>query len=264
LQNPELVFRRKRGILKRQVKPLLKKLFHLGNDDDVYLTSEGITIDGPWGRKMPLRDLADGYKSTFQWVIDFIGWAILHQPTAARKLETEGIVLVDSIEEHLHPKWQRTIVRDLRLAFPRIQFITTSHSPMIAGNTRIDSILNSESRLHHLFLTKEGVRSSEIKEDLTELNCDQILASEAFGHIPYVNEELPELLTKASALASRDDRTEEEEDKLNKIKDILKSKMFPEGRTLIERIVERDYYKELESEIKSIKQLIERDSNDND
>ena len=44
---------------------------------------------------------------------------------------TPGMVLVDEIDVHLHPKWQRRVVRDLKETFPRIQFVCTSHSPFI-------------------------------------------------------------------------------------------------------------------------------------
>jgi predicted ATP-binding protein involved in virulence len=46
-------------------------------------------------------------------------------------LETEGVVLVDEIDLHLHPKWQRRVARDLQAAFPKMQFIATTHSPFI-------------------------------------------------------------------------------------------------------------------------------------
>ena len=53
-----------------------------------------------------------------------------HLNGEARKL-TEGVVLIDEIDLHLHPKWQKTIVPNLKDLFPNIQFILTSHSPFI-------------------------------------------------------------------------------------------------------------------------------------
>jgi len=49
---------------------------------------------------------------------------------AAQK--TPGIVLIDEIDLHLHPKWQRRVVEDLRATFPALQFVATTHSPFIA------------------------------------------------------------------------------------------------------------------------------------
>lgn len=45
--------------------------------------------------------------------------------------QTEGIVLIDEVDVHLHPKWQQTILSQLRDAFPCIQFIVTTHSPQV-------------------------------------------------------------------------------------------------------------------------------------
>ena len=45
--------------------------------------------------------------------------------------QTPGMVLIDEIDVHLHPKWQRQVIRDLKETFPRIQFVCTSHSPFI-------------------------------------------------------------------------------------------------------------------------------------
>ncbi len=53
-----------------------------------------------------------------------------------------GVVLCEDIETHLHPRWQRRIVDDLRRAFPRLQFIATTHSPFIVQSMRIDEVIN--------------------------------------------------------------------------------------------------------------------------
>ena len=55
--------------------------------------------------------------------------------------ETPGIVLIDELDLHLHPKWQRRIIGDLRRTFPKIQFIATTHSPQLIGQVKPDEIL---------------------------------------------------------------------------------------------------------------------------
>ena len=50
------------------------------------------------------------------------------------------VVLIDEIDLHLHPKWQRQIVRNLTAAFPRCQFIATTHSPQVIGEVEHDRI----------------------------------------------------------------------------------------------------------------------------
>jgi hypothetical protein len=56
----------------------------------------------------------------------------------------EGICLVDEIDLHLHPRWQAGVVRTLRAAFPRIQFIATTHSPMVLPGLRPEEIFRLE------------------------------------------------------------------------------------------------------------------------
>jgi predicted ATP-binding protein involved in virulence len=60
--------------------------------------------------------------------------------------QTPGVVLVDELDVHLHPKWQRGVVEDLRSTFPRMQFIGTTHSPFIVQSLREDELINLEGQ----------------------------------------------------------------------------------------------------------------------
>lgn len=55
-------------------------------------------------------------------------------------MQTEGIVLIDEVDMHLHPSWQQLIVQLLREAFPRLQFIVTTHSPQVLSTIRRENI----------------------------------------------------------------------------------------------------------------------------
>lgn len=61
-------------------------------------------------------------------------------------IKTPGIVLIDEIDLHLHPKWQRVVVNHLREAFPKVQFIISTHSPFIIQSLQAGEVidLNSE------------------------------------------------------------------------------------------------------------------------
>ena len=82
---------------------------------------------------VPFNNLSDGYRNIIAMVADIAYRAVRLNPhleiEAAKK--TEGIILIDEIDLHLHPKWQRKIVRDLQQAFPKLQFIASTHSPFI-------------------------------------------------------------------------------------------------------------------------------------
>jgi predicted ATP-binding protein involved in virulence len=60
--------------------------------------------------------------------------------------ETPGVVLIDELDVHLHPKWQREVVESLRRVFPRLQFISTTHSPFIVQSLREDELINLQGQ----------------------------------------------------------------------------------------------------------------------
>ncbi len=98
---------------------------------------------GPSARvRLPAAALSHGYQSTIALVADLIGQVMLETERAAVPLEDmEGIVLIDEIDLHLHPLWQRQLVPSLSRAFPNIQFIATTHSPMILPGLKADEIV---------------------------------------------------------------------------------------------------------------------------
>lgn len=85
------------------------------------------------GRLMPFDALSDGYRNTVAMIAD-IAWraSVLNPHLGAQGPRSAvGVVLIDELDLHLHPKWQRRIIADLRAAFPKIQFIATTHSPFV-------------------------------------------------------------------------------------------------------------------------------------
>ncbi len=167
---------------------------------------KSLTVDDSFKRKMPIEALADGYQATITWVMDMLGWALLHDDKVFLK-EISGIVLIDEIEHHLHPIWQLSIVSILKRVFPKVQFIITTHAPLVAANCR--KLLPNESDMRVFSLRKKGkkVLLSIVEENLGELNIAQVLSSEAFNHIFSINPRIDGLLRKASILAAKDKRT---------------------------------------------------------
>ena len=222
----------------------------------IQLERNGIFVKGEWGSYVPLGSLGDGYQATMAWIMDMYGWKLLYEHKL-ENAEVAGIVFVDELEQHLHPFWQKEIVGRLHKQFPEIQFIITTHSPLIALNSySLDKKLNSK----HFVLNWEGdkVVSSEVQEPMSDLGYDQLLGSEAFGHIYSQNTEVEELLEEMSKLASKDELDPIKHELLDTLKSKLKKVMFPEGKTLIERIVEREYYSELEKRLQEFNDLIDK------
>lgn len=116
------------------------------------------------GRVMPFNDLSDGYRNMLVMVAD-IAWraAVLNPHHGAEVLaNSEGVVLIDEIDLHLHPEWQRRVVNDLRSAFPRIQFIATTHSPFVIQSLLHGELINLDPEL------AEGEYVGKSPEDIVE------------------------------------------------------------------------------------------------
>ncbi|QDS99311.1 AAA family ATPase [Adhaeretor mobilis] len=93
------------------------------------------------GTPLVVQKLSDGERGTLALVLDLT--RRLAQASAAADdpaKEAEAVVLIDEIELHLHPRWQRRVIRNLTEAFPKCQFIATTHSPQVIGEVQNDHI----------------------------------------------------------------------------------------------------------------------------
>ena len=87
--------------------------------------------------KFPIRMLSDGEKGVISLVADIAyRMALLNPNLFERVLQTPGVVLIDEIDMHLHPSWQKRIMKDLMNIFPNVQFIVTTHSPSVLANIK--------------------------------------------------------------------------------------------------------------------------------
>ena len=115
-------------LLKSELFPEIKG-FKFGRyeleNDQVSVRFE--TIDGD----MRFDELGFGYQTTLTWLADFCKRMFELYPDAENPLLEEAVVLVDEIDLHLHPKWQRDLVPTLSKIFPNVQFVGTTHSPHV-------------------------------------------------------------------------------------------------------------------------------------
>ena len=82
-------------------------------------------------QQLRIEQLSDGYRTTLAMVMDIAARMATANSLARSILDNEGIVLIDEVDLHLHPKWQQTILPDLMRTFPRVQFIVSTHSPQV-------------------------------------------------------------------------------------------------------------------------------------
>lgn len=83
--------------------------------------------------EIQVDQLSDGEKCTLALFGDLARRIAMANPGRENPLQGEGIVLIDEIELHMHPSWQRSVLGILRRTFPNIQFIITTHSPQVLG-----------------------------------------------------------------------------------------------------------------------------------
>jgi hypothetical protein len=194
LQNPELVLRRilsrsrkKRGSPRldlndgrlSKLEPLLESICSvlMLPPGSIQLTVRGLSISGPWGPFQPVGGLGDGFQATLSWLTDLLGWAVLYDPAQPVEL-VKGIVLVDELEQHLHPRWQRKIIKLLREQFPFVQFIATTHTPMCAIGTT--DLKDEECKLIKLEREDDSVVAVEDFMPPRHQRADQVLTSSLF------------------------------------------------------------------------------------
>ncbi len=176
LQSPELVIRRlvdeagwqntDRGVRTLdRLRQTLAKLLNLKNSKAIELSRRGVTMKGSWGKE-ELAALGDGYRATTTWTLDLISWWLLHDEEPAHDFtaaKLAGIVIVDELEQHLHPRWQRTILPQLRKVFPKIQFVVATHSPLVASSCSDVTVHRLEGGKHSEHLPY-GWRAEDVYE----------------------------------------------------------------------------------------------------
>ena len=247
LQNPEVVLLKSKDRYKTLSNILLRVLM-LDEGSNVFLPEkpdESAEISGPWG-KLPINSLSEGYRSTLQWLLDFLAWSIY-----AGRLDTGnvigGILLIDELEQHLHPRWQRYIVQRLAEKLPHTQVISTTHTPLVAaavsdlpssgilklslesGNSAVSGELIKPNELH-------GKRADQILADLFDLETSRTLGSQ-------------DEISRYSELAAKK-RTNNENEELLILSESLRDKLTL-GENSIERDVEKAVHKVLEMQLKS-------------
>lgn len=96
------------------------------------------------GTRVPFGSLSDGYRSYTSWILDVVFHLSTTDPPLRDPAAARGVVLVDEVDMNMHPEWQRTVVRHVATALPNIQFVLTTHSPIIVGTLEAPNILLTE------------------------------------------------------------------------------------------------------------------------
>lgn len=178
---------------KDREKAILAQLVRLLNHDFLQngMKVKGVDSDGLWledrsGTVLPLMDMSDGYRAALAMMVDIVRHIVTvfgHEDLITDRdgtlfLNQQGIVLIDEVDAHLHPEWQRQIGFWLKKHFPRVQFIVTTHSALICQAADQDGIF-------HLPAPSSECAPFQLTGDeyfkIVRSKPDTILLSSAFG-----------------------------------------------------------------------------------
>jgi len=127
-------------------------------------------------KREKVSTLSDGYRNIIGIVSDIAyRMAILNPNLGLDVIEkTSGVVLIDEIDLHLHPKWQKEIVKILITLFPKVQFIATSHSPFIIQSLRSGSIIKLDESNEPLDVDATEMSLEDISEYIQKIDTPQM------------------------------------------------------------------------------------------
>lgn len=146
----------------------------------IHVGADVIEVEGPGVGRVPLGALSDGYLTTTGWVLDLIArWA---EDAKRRGLALDGsfrermtgVAIIDEIDLHLHPRWQREVITVVRRLFPRMSFVVTTHNPLCILGARAGEI--------HILRREQGTGRVTIQQrDLPPgAGAERILTGEWF------------------------------------------------------------------------------------
>ena len=121
------------------------------------------TDDKGQKNKLSFSQLSDGYRNAVSLAADIAYRCIQLNPSLGERavIDTEGVILIDEIDMHLHPNWQSHFINDLKKAFPKIQFVATTHSLTIVQSLKKEELINLDDT--------EGLNNDPFKYSIEEI-----------------------------------------------------------------------------------------------
>jgi len=228
LQVSELVLRRLKDYLGSEFydKTMLgiKKALCLPEDVKIdFVKGGGIIIsDATIGDAIPLQGWADGYRLTFNWILDFYGWAM-----RANKISDsgtiQGILLIDELEQHIHPSMQTEILLRLKELFPDVQIFATTHSPLVSLSAKPDELVV-------LRREQKYVKKEESVPDFTKYSAEDMLVDKRLFdsdvYSPETNKKLNEYRNLLQIPKKKRQKTQTEQ--IKKLAGELRTEQIPE------------------------------------
>lgn len=143
----------------------------IGNCSDVYFDmklQELIMVQSHPEQRLPFHMLSDGVRSMFAMVMEIASRCYLLNPHLGEEssLNTSGVVLIDELDLHLHPEWQMRVIDNLQNAFPKIQFIASTHAPLVVGALKDGCIICVDNNQTYDFSLQYGRDANYILKEM--------------------------------------------------------------------------------------------------
>jgi predicted ATP-binding protein involved in virulence len=159
---------------------------------------------------VPLHRLGYGYQTLIAWVTDFASRMMERYPDSPDPFKEAAIVLVDEIDLHLHPLWQRKLIADLTKHFPNTQFIATAHSPLVVQAAENANIAVLKRVGDHVEIINDP-------EQIRGWRIDQILTSDLFGLESARSPEIEALIKRKQELLTKNKQSARDKAELREL-----------------------------------------------
>jgi len=180
------------------------------------------------GRRTRLSELSDGYKSMLALAMDIM----FHLTNSSFDMESaRGLVMIDELELHLHPRWKVAVVRQLRTLFPNVRFVATTHDPLcVLGLRRSElHVLTADPTTRGIILEKIDVPRGT--------RADEVLTGPWFGVSSTIDAATQALMQEHSRLLQRQERTRDEESRRTELEEVLCKRLAGFATTRAQRAV---------------------------
>lgn len=184
------------------------------------------------GKLLRVEQLSDGEKCLFALVGDLARRLAIANPSRTNALEGEGIILIDEIDLHLHPKWQRLVVPQLLKVFPNCQFIVSTHSPHVVTHVQPENLFLLSQDENGITVTKPvesyGKNVDRVLEDFMGLETTR--PDEVFNSLNLIYE-----LVRNGKLNDASDEIDKLQQRIGSDGDLAKARVLIKRKELIGR-----------------------------
>ncbi len=187
---------------------------------------------------VPLRSLSDGHQCVAAWIGDLlyritIPFGNVQEPSDDHRspLEASGILLIDEVDLHLHPRWQRELLSLLRKRLPNFQVIATTHSPITAQQAGIN-------QLHYITRQNGRIEIEQFTGNPRSLLINQLLMTDVFGLESDESLEVQEKKSRYRELRDKEPLLDGERQELDQLKTYLSER--PTGGRSNMRLQEKE------------------------